>query len=170
MHEIWKSIFGYDGLYEVSNLGNIRSLPRKTTKGKILKPAPDKDGYYKVSLSKNNIKKNFYIHRVVAIAFLGIPQNSEPLINHKDENKQNNSVTNLEWCTPKYNTNYNGLSKRREEYRKKPIAQYTLKMEFVKIWSCRGEAEKELKTSAGNITSCCLGKRKTALGFIWKYV
>ena len=101
--EVWRDIQGYEGLYEVSNFGNVRSL--KYGKIKYLKPADDGNGYYFVNLSKNGIVKNFKIHRLVATAFIDNPSNY-PQINHKDEDKTNNKASNLEWCTNKYNKRY----------------------------------------------------------------
>ena len=115
MEELWKSIKGYEELYEVSNFGNVRSLDRiiksrhnGTTirKGRVLTPFyEEKKGYYQVRLSKNGKNKTFRIHRLVALAFLENPFNYSD-VNHKDEVKTNNKVNNLEWCTRKYNNNY----------------------------------------------------------------
>lgn len=115
MKEIWKDIKGYEGLYQVSNLGRVKSLKRilkhKTTyggiytvKGKILKPKEDK-GYYRYSLSNNGKNKLFFAHRLVAEAFIPNPQHYL-IVNHKDENPHNNKADNLEWCTIKYNVTY----------------------------------------------------------------
>ena len=95
--EIWKSIFGYEGLYEVSNYGNVKSL---ISNGKILKPSKDKAGYLILTLCKDKNHKTKLVHRLVAIAFLHNPEN-KPEVNHKgdDGNKQNNHVYNLEWST-----------------------------------------------------------------------
>lgn len=116
MGEIWKDIAGYEGLYQVSNVGRVRSLKRsvfvrnrnkyKTLKGSIKTGCYElKNGYHVVSLYKDGIGKRFFTHRLVAVAFLENPLNL-PQVNHKDENKKNNSVDNLEWCDAKYNTNY----------------------------------------------------------------
>lgn len=112
MKEIWKDIPGYEGLYKVSNFGNVYIVKRK----KLKKLRINKDGYYCINVSKNNCKKNVLVHRIVAEAFLSKneikKQNNEQidfdllLVNHKDENKLNNQVHNLEWCTNKYNVNY----------------------------------------------------------------
>lgn len=115
MKEIWKDIPDYEGLYQASNLGNVKVLDRvvnsgiknnKTVirKGKLLKKRINQ-GYYEVALSKNNKKRFLKVHRLIAITF--IPNlNNLPSVNHKDENKLNNNVNNLEWCTIKYNCNY----------------------------------------------------------------
>lgn len=108
--EIWKEIEGYAGLYEVSNWGNIRSLKF----GRKLNPAVNSSGYKLISLSKEGKSKSFSVHRLVAEAF--IPNsNNYPCINHKDENKTNNHVGNLEWCTQKYNCNYGNYNKKLSE-------------------------------------------------------
>ena len=101
--EIWATIKGYEGLYEVSNHGNVRSL--KYGKIRYLKPANNGNGYYFVNLSKNGIVKSFKVHRLVANAFIDNPLNL-PQINHIDEDKTNNKVENLEWCNGRYNTRY----------------------------------------------------------------
>lgn len=112
--EIWKDINGYIGIYQVSNMGNVRSLQReeykcrqgyRVRKGRQLKPGRDKKGYLLVGLRKDGKCKTRRIHRLVAEAFIPNPNNL-PQINHKDENKCNNTVDNLEWCTPSYNINY----------------------------------------------------------------
>ena len=108
--EIWKEIEGYAGLYEVSNCGNIRSLKF----GRKLNPVVNSSGYKLISLSKEGKRKSFSVHRLVAEAF--IPNyNNYPCINHKDENKTNNQVSNLEWCTQKYNCNYGNYNKKLSE-------------------------------------------------------
>ena len=112
--EYWKPIVGYENLYEVSNLGRIRSFDRwvkskngsiRICRGRILKPYTNKDGYLYVVLSKNNKHKTYKVHRLVAQAFLDNPNNL-PQVNHKDENPLNNNVNNLEWCNSKYNCNF----------------------------------------------------------------
>ena len=120
MEEIWKYIEGYEGLYEVSSYGRVRSLGQFVNhnyggyayrKGRILKPGLGSRGYLSVTLSKNGIQKNYSVHRLVAQAFIENPDNL-PQVNHKDEDRTNNNVTNLEWCDAKYNVNYgNRLNK-----------------------------------------------------------
>lgn len=107
--EIWKSIKGYEGLYEVSNLGRIKSL--WYGREKILKPYKNKDGYLQVILSKNGKVKNFRVHRLVAEAFIPNPMGL-PEINHLDENKANNVINNIEWCDRNYNINYGSRTER----------------------------------------------------------
>ena len=112
--EIWKPIEGYEGLYEVSSYGRVRSLDRyvkcdyeryRLHKGKILSPGKDKDGYLFVVLSCNGKHKTITVHRLVAQAFIPNPYNL-PQVNHRDENPSNDNVDNLEWCNAKYNSNY----------------------------------------------------------------
>ena len=99
--EEWKEIPGYEGLYEVSNMGNVRNIRRNT----LLRLSKDCYGYTQVSLYKNSIRTGLRVHRLVAQAFLSNPDNL-PQVNHKDEDKSNNRVDNLEWCDSKYNLNY----------------------------------------------------------------
>ena len=110
MEEIWKDIEGYEGLYQVSNFGNIRSLETIAPSGKfvkqiIRKQSKDKDGYCIIGLNKNKSQKTYKVHRLVAKSFIDNPNNL-PEINHKDEDKTNNKVSNLEWCNSKYNLTY----------------------------------------------------------------
>ena len=101
MMEEWRAVPGYEGLYEVSNIGNVRNVRRN----KLLRLQKTNNGYIRVVLSKNGIKTAFQVHRIAAQAFIPNPDNL-PQINHKDEDKTNNNVTNLEWCDAKYNNNY----------------------------------------------------------------
>ena len=101
MKEVWKDIEGYEGLYQISNFGKVFSFKSN----KILKPFNDKKGYLKIELRKENRRKIYFLHRLVAMCFIE-NKNNLPYVNHKDENKHNNRVENLEWCTCKYNNNY----------------------------------------------------------------
>lgn len=161
--EKWKEIEGYTD-YMVSNLGNVKSLGNdKTRKEKILTKQKTTKGYLMVSLSKNGKQKIFKIHRLVAQAFIPNPNNL-PQVNHKDENKTNNCVENLEWCSAEYNTNYGT----RNERVSKSILQFSLNGEFIRKWNSITEARKELNIGK-HISSCCNGKRTKAGGFIWGY-
>lgn len=155
--EIWKEIKNYEGLYEVSNYGNVRSLKRFTTNGKILKLRTDKDGYLNVCLSKNNKCSNFRVHRLVADAFVCGRTKEKNIVNHKDEDVRNNRADNLEWCDVKYNTNYNGASFRRCRNRRKPIVAYN-KNEALIFESIIGAA-KALNSTHGNISGCLHHRR-----------
>ena len=167
MEEIWKDKKNYEGRYQVSNCGRVKSLNyHRMGFEKILKTKVDKDGYLTVML--NNPRKTFRVHRLVAEAFIPNPDNL-PQVNHKDENKQNNVVTNLEWCDVKYNNEYNNGQKRRTIKRLKPILQYTLDGEFVREWESAKQAEREGGFNNVCICRCCLGQRKTHKGFRWSY-
>ena len=163
--EIWKDIPEYENLYQASNLGRIKSL---ISKNKILKGHLNKKGYIRISLYRNGISKTYQVHRLVALTFLENP-NNYPVINHKDENKQNNSVENLEWCTVKYNTNYGNGIKKQVNKRKRKIIQYDKNGKYIKTWDGLCDAEYELEITRKNIHKCCNNKRKTAGGFVWKY-
>lgn len=159
--EYWKPIKGYEGLYMVSNWGRVKSI--KFGKERILKPVTNSSGYLLVGLYKNNIEKKYSVHRLVAEAFIPNPYNL-PQVNHRDENKLNNNVDNLEWCTNEYNINY---GTRTERY-SKPVLQYTLDGEFVGEWPSARECGRN-GFNQGSVSACCRGKLKTHRGFIWKY-
>lgn len=182
--EIWKPISHFEGLYEVSNMGNVRSLFRYK---KVLKPAVSKAGYLTVDLfgDKNSMRR--LVHRLVADAFIPNPDNL-PQVNHKDENKQNNCVDNLEWCTAKYNMNYGEAAKTRHskiDYTKpvfaecarkngakssRPVLQFSKDGVLLNRYSSGKEAHRNTGISHSHIMECCAGKRyKTVGGFIWKY-
>lgn len=178
MTEVWKDIAEYEGLYQVSNQGRVKSLMlicRVVTKPRelILKQCADRGGYMKVGLVKNGKRTTKPVHRLVAEAFIPNPDN-KPEINHIDGNKKNNSVDNLEFCTRLENIRHawsTGL-KSREQYQNscgsKPVAQYDKNMNLVKIWPSASEA-KRAGFSDSLICLCCKGKRKTHKGYIWKY-
>ena len=172
MDEIWKDIKGYEGLYQGSNWGRAKSLDRyvkgkghslQFKKGRILKPMKDNNGYLFVRLSKDGKHTTFNIHRLVAEHFLDNPNNYKE-VNHKDENKTNNVVTNLEWCDRKYNCNYGT----RTEKCSKKVYQYTLDGQFVKEWSSTMECGRNGYIQQA-ISACCNGKQKAHKGFIWSY-
>ena len=160
MNESWVDVVGYEGLYEVSDLGRVKNI--KT--GRILKPWNISTGYLLVSLCKNGIVRKALIHRLVATAFLPNPQNL-PEVNHRDENKSNNAVENLEWCTHDYNMNYGTIYERLS----KPVLQFNLQGNLIKEWPSVSKVEEEMGIT--HISDCCLGRYgyKTAKGFIWRY-
>lgn len=175
-NEIWKPIKGYEKLYEISNYGRVKSLPRKIGfviqhEEKILNTYLNKFGYLKVRLTKNYIGKNYFVHRLVAEAFLDNPLNL-PCVNHKDECKTNNHVSNLEFCTQKYNCNYGTAIARRVEKSiislSKPVLQFDKQGNLIREWSSISEACRNGYT-ASSICQCCQGKRKSHKGFIWRY-
>lgn len=180
MEEIWKPIKNYENLYSISNLGRVRSKDRqrlgvggsiRNCKGKILKANPNQSGHLLVNLYDEEGKsKKALVHRLVAEAFISNPENL-PCVNHIDENKLNNCVDNLEWCTITYNNTYSHLEenlyKKTDNY---PIAviQYSLSGEEINRYISYSQAEKGTGIDHGGISACCRGKQKTAGGFIWK--
>lgn len=181
MKEEWREIEGYYGL-EVSNTGKIRrtNFSKKDIANikkyenklpKVLKTSLDKDGYVVIVLSNNG--KNFHtrVHRVVAKAFIPNPENKKQ-INHIDGNKQNNNVSNLEWCTQSENIRHriNILGVRLTNNKKsKPVIQYDMEMNIIKEYPSAKEAMRQTKMSQGHISECCRGEIKQYNGFIWKY-
>lgn len=178
MQEIWKDIVDYEGLYQVSNLGNVKSIGRwidakckgkRWQEEKILKPSVEGQGYLFVSLCKNGKVKFFKVHRLVAQAFISNP-NNYPCVNHINEIKDNNKVENLEWCTVKYNNNYNGRQKRIAAKRKKITLQINPNTnEIIAEFPSLNEVEIQTGIRKSNISKCCNGKRNIAGGFKWRY-
>ena len=192
--EILKTIKNYEGLYEVSNFGRVKSLERidnnnHLVKEKILKNHKDKDGYLIVVLCKEGKQKTFKVHRLVAQAFIPNP-NNYPQVNHKDENKENNFVyinedgtadlekSNLEWCTNEYNHNYGTRNKRMGETQKgntrgsKPVIQIDKHTnEVINEWISASEAQRQLGIQSSSISQCCTNYpgHKSAGGYKWKY-
>lgn len=173
--EEWKDIKGYEGRYQISSLGRVKSLPKDIknpngifkSKEKILKPN-NVNGYYKVQLYENNIRKSFFIHRLVAEAFIkNINNYSE--VNHKDENKQNNKVENLEWCTSLYNANYGT----RNEKCIPKLKRWDKKVICINTGECFEsikKASEKYNLDSSSISKCCRGKLKTVGGYKWKYI
>lgn len=173
---MWKDIKDYEGLYEINSSGHIR---RKGS-AKLLKQAKGKD-YMQVSLCKCNHKVTKTVHRLVAETFLENP-NELRCVNHKDENKLNNNVENLEWCSAKYNTSYGDcIQKRANSHRgkkhrysehvkcRKITQQFDNNMNLIKEFNSLTEASKSTGIAIQNISASCLGKTKESGGFIWRY-
>ena len=160
---IWKDIKGYEGLYQVSDKGEVRNKSNK-----ILKPFDNGNGYKKIMLFKDNKRTPYYIHRLVAENFISNPNNWKQ-INHKDENPSNNTLENLEWCNNTYNVNYGGHNERMINSKSKTVYQYDLDGNYITYFKNCGEASIYTGVSKSQINKCCSGKLKMANGFIWKY-
>lgn len=179
MTEIWKDIEGYEGLYQVSNLGNIRSLTRtvnspngkRTIQGQLIKPRINRrNGYVIVNLHKDGVSTTFRLHRLVAFAFVNNPNpNSFKEINHKDEILTNNCADNLEWCDSKYNKNYGNHNRKMALSKSKAVYQYDLDFNFIKEWESLVQIERELGFQRAAISRCCKGKQKTSYGYKWRF-
>lgn len=169
MREEWRDIKDYEGLYQVSNFGNVRNLNYygKTHRIELLKLQKTRDGYIRVGISKNSYQKFFRVHRLVAQAFIPNPLNL-PQVNHKDENRSNNCVDNLEWCDAPYNSSYGTRGERISKNKSKPVYQYTLDGELVKIWSSTQECGRNGYTQI-NVSKCCRGILKKHNGYRWSY-
>ena len=168
MIEIFKDIEGYENLYQISNLGSVKALGNggsNASKDKILKSAKNNKGYLIVNLCKEGKRKNNQIHRLVAQAFIPNPNNLLQ-VNHKDENKQNNNISNLEWCTPKYNSNYGTRNQRVAEKTSKQV----LCVETGVVYPSASEVQRQLGFYQQNISNACTGKYKQAYGYTWRYV
>lgn len=173
MEEIWKS-FGYED-YEVSNFGRVKSYKYDKTDGRIMKPYHDTKRYLQIDLQldgrKRQNRKHFFIHRLVAQAFIPNPDNL-PQVNHKDENKDNNHVDNLEWCTNEYNARYGTKSERVAQKRRKPVYSIDSEGNIEEFAGVRAATRAMTggKSDGGScITQVIAGKRKTAYGRKWFY-
>lgn len=164
MKEVWKDVIGYEEIYEINNKGEVRNKIRM----RMVKARGDKDGYLRVHLNKDGKQKLFGVHRLVATNFIPNP-NNYPQVNHKDENKQNNNVENLEWCTFEYNNSYGTKNERIAKSHCKKVGRYSLDGELLETYSSLKEAG--LKGYDKNsICFCCNGKLRTHRGFIWKHI
>lgn len=176
--EIWRDVVGYEGLYQVSSLGRVRSCERIVKRkdyGDVLRPQQilkqydNGIGYLRVVLYDNGHKKRkLYVHRLVASAFvknnLGLPN-----INHKDENKYNNNASNLEWCTQKYNNNYGTRTERMRKTRGKPVVGINLTTKETVRLDCIADAVK-IGFNPTAVSMCCLGKRPRHKGYSWNFI
>lgn len=181
--EIWKDVIGYEGIYQVSNTGKIKRIGVYTNQfGKtweaerVLKPATKPKGYMFVQLSKDGKASPKHVHRLVAEAFTPNPQN-KPTVNHKNGDKSNNSVENLEWATYTENNMHSvrilGNGKQKEYAVKKPVLQYDLNGKFIAEYPSYREAQRQ--TGINSIDVVCRGERqkgrkqKTVGGYVWRY-
>ena len=176
-NEEWLDIKDYEGYYQVSNLGRVKSLPReildaggviRRRNGKLLTPRVTGNNYRQVSLCKNGVTRQFLLHRLVAEAFIPNSNNCAQ-VNHIDEDKANNSVSNLEWCTAKYNSHYSQTFKKAVAATSKKVVQCDLLGNVLNIWNSTQEASRATDVNQSLISRCCNGKRNKAGGYLWKF-
>lgn len=162
MEEVWKDVPGYEGLYKISNMGQVFSL----RSNRCLSQHPVKGGYLLVKLPPGK-KRLWLVHRLVAMTFIPNPDNL-PEVNHKDENATNNHVENLEWCTRKYNAHYGTALQRMAATNSKPVKQIK-DGEVVRIYESIKAAGEACGFDRGNISKCCTGKSHTYKGYEWQF-
>ena len=155
-----KDVIGYEGLYAVTSCGKVWSYRKK----RFLKPWKGSSGYLQVSLSKNGEVKAYLVHRLVQEIYLPNPNNL-PCVNHRDENKKNNALPNLEWCTYEYNNNYGSHNEKSAKSRGKPVYCVELNRTFESAYA----AARELDLHQSSINRCCTGKQKTTGGLHFRY-
>jgi hypothetical protein len=177
MNEIYRDILGYEGMYQVSNLGNVKSLHYQNTNAeKVLTPIRHHGGYLIVHLGAKHIKM---VHVLVAEAFLPNPE-SKKCVNHKDGNKHNNALPNLEWATHKENTehaiksglrnpHFNNAKSGVENAKSKSVYQCNMDGSVIKKWGCVSDAARALNCNPSQIVNVAVGRNKTCRGFIWRY-
>lgn len=186
-NEVWKDVLGYEGLYQVSNLGRVKRLPYKLVgrtigkKKEYIRNFPEKimigsiceNGYIRVTLSKDGKSCYKNIHKLVADAFIPNP-NNYPCINHKDETRTNNNINNLEWCSYSYNNTYGNAKKKfAESYSKNhstPVAMFSLCGEKINEFPSIKSAAKFVGGNECNIYRAAKKIRKTAYGYIWRTI
>lgn len=185
MQEEWRPIKGFEGLYEVSCLGNIRSVSRickmkngkkRFHRGRVLRPGEDGSGYLFVVLRKDGRNYNKKNHRAVAEAFVTRPEDEFCVVNHKDENAKNNRADNLEWCSERYNLNYMHRRTKETETRGTKVAQYSKKGELIAMYPSIGEASRKTGINRSSIGAILRydtktnfwGKPRTSGGYIWR--
>lgn len=175
--EVWKDVDGYEGIYQVSDAGRVRSIDRVTNrgrrlKGRLLSPAPGgrTKEYRSVQLFNLDGKpERKYVHQLVAFAFIG-SKPSGCQINHIDENKSNNAANNLEWVSASENINYGVRNRKDAAHKNKAVVQIApLNMEVVHVYPSATFAEAATGIWRAHISACCLGKQKTAGGYAWRF-
>ena len=181
LNEIWKDVKNYEGLYQVSNLGRVRSLDVRTYqknkfgkfqyvlhKGKILKIQKQRNGYFTIDLHMNGKFERKTIHRLVAETFISNPNNYQ-YINHKDSNTSNNRVDNLEWCTQKYNIKYAYDFGNKIPPNMRSVNQIDENGKITATFISIQEAERKTSIKSANISKCCRKLRNKAGGYQWAY-
>lgn len=184
-NEIWKEITGYEGLYEVSNLGNVKSLERNIVRKdgtnyyipeRILRPCKSSKGYLNIGLNKNGRAKSYKVHRLVAEAFIPNPENKLE-VNHINADKTDNRVDNLEWATRKENVQHSideGLQTMfgvKNNKRSTPVAKYDNNNVLIAVYPSMREASRQTGIHQSDICKCCKNVKNhiTAGGFVWAY-
>ena len=181
MEEKWIPVQGYEGMYEVSNLGRVRSLTREVIQknrygqntkhiyhGRLIAFDSTPSGYKQVDLHMNGKTRRFLVHRLVAIHFLDRPSGKD-YINHIDNDVTNNTISNLEWCTQSENIQYAYEKGRKKAPHQRKVAQYDIDGNLIHIWESQSEAGRALNIHQSNIYKVCRGIRKQAGGYIWTY-
>lgn len=179
--EVWKDIKGYKGLYQISNTGKVKSLPRELWNGSgyfikpeaVLKPNPQVSGYLNVHLYKDKVRKPFAIHRLVAKHFIGLPEDKKE-VNHIDGDKTNNNVDNLEWLSGKENMRHaieNGLWKSMKKGEGgKTVKQFDLDGKYIATYpSTTMAGEQFSKHASSSIARACRGEYEVSYGYKWEY-
>ena len=172
--EIWKDIIGYEGLYQVSNKGNVKNKQRN----KYLVPKKNNRGYLGIELTNEKHRKMFLIHRLVAQSFISNPKRL-PNVNHKDENPKNNSVENLEWCSQSYNVLYSMQKQGKNSIKKNGVARNSKNKDTHKsikniekniVFENSLQIKQKYGYKQSSILDCCRGKRKTAYSYHWQFI
>lgn len=176
--EEWKDIEQFEGLYQISNEGRVRSLDRdietstgtRHYKSNILNKYEKENGYYTVNLYNKGVKENKFIHKLVAEAFIPNPDN-KPCVDHINGNNQDNRVENLRWCTQQENNNFELYRQHQTNnpLKSKIVYQYTLDGRLLAIFPSTMEVERKFGFGNTNISKCCLGKTRTSKGYRWSY-
>lgn len=170
--EQWRDIIGYEGLYQVSDWGRVKSFCNG--KERILVGCKDRDGYLRVGLYKDGKMKKCFVHRLVAEAFIPNPYGL-PCVNHRDETRDNNVASNLEYCDAAYNNAYGTHNERvakaltNHPAKSRTVFQYTLDGSLVRSYPSVMETERRTGYDQGAISKCCRGVRNQHMGYLWSY-
>ena len=172
--EVWRDIEGYEGRYQVSSMGRVKSLGRKDRFGRVIKerilePAVTHNGYLRVGLHVDGKRKMLRVHRLVCEAFHENPDNKSE-VNHVNEDKTDNRACNLEWSTRTENCNHGSRNERVAKALSKPIGQFSLDGKLIKVWQSACEARRQTGFDQGYVGAVARGKFKQAYGYIWKYI
>lgn len=174
--EVWKDVCGYEGLYQVSNMGFVKHLATRCGKGTgnyarkehLVRQHKNNKGYYVVDLYRKNERKTMLVHRLVALAFVPNPMLMS-VVNHKDETTDNNNADNLEWCSQKYNMNYGTIRQRIAKGNGKPVVQFDKERKIIRRYKSIMDAQRQTGIPNGSIGDCLHHRSKTAGGYLWDY-